>query len=82
MVEKFMLTTIDNPFNPFVQFREWYEFDVANGYHSSSLLARIANTSNELSELDQRIRINLAIDEIIRENVSGRHRKVTASSYN
>lgn len=82
MAEKFMLTTIDNPFNPFTQFREWYEFDVANGYHSSSLLARIVNTSNELSELDQTIRINLAIDEIIRENISGRHKKVTVSSYN
>ncbi len=71
-----MLTTVDNPFDPFTQFDEWYSFDVASGYNTSALLARVVVTSDELSEADQSRAIESAIDEIVRENVSGVHRKV------
>lgn len=74
-----MLTTVDNPYDPFTQFDEWYRFDTQSGYHTSALLARIVRTSDELSDADQSVAIELAIDEIVRENVSGMHRKVTAS---
>lgn len=74
-----MLTTIDNPYDPFTQFDEWYEFDVAAGYNTTSFLARIVKTSTELSEADQSLAIEDAIDEIVRENVSGVHRKVSSS---
>lgn len=73
-----MLTTVDNPYNPFTQFDEWRVFDESHGYHTLSLLARIVVTSDELSEADQSLAIELAIDEIVRENVSGVHRKVAA----
>jgi hypothetical protein len=76
-----MLTTIDNPYNPFSQWREWYAYDVQHGYNSSALLARIAITSNELSEADQALAINQAIDEIIEFNLSGKHIKVTKDDY-
>ena len=78
MVEH-MLTTIDNPFNPFVDFDSWYAFDEEHGYRSSGLLARIVKTSDQLSETDQSLAIELAIDEIVRENVSGVHRKISRS---
>lgn len=71
-----MLSTVDNPFNPFTQFRDWYEWDEDHGYHSSSFLARIVRTSDELSDADESLAIELAIDEIVRENVSGVHIKV------
>ena len=71
-----MLTTVDNPFNPFTHFDEWYQWDEAAGYHTTSFLARIARTSDDLSEADQELAIDLAIDEIVRENVLGLYRKV------
>ena len=71
-----MLTTVDNPFDPFTQFKPWFSFDIASGYHTLGLLARIINTSNEMSEADQLIANELAIDEILMENVSGMHRRV------
>ena len=74
--EKFRLSTIDNPFNPFKSFDEWNEFDESKGYFSNSLLARIAISSDELSEADQLLIIEDAIDEIIKENASGIHVKV------
>lgn len=76
-VDEVMLTTYDNPFNPFTQWDEWYAFDGNQGYHTPGLLARICNFSSELSDADREEAIDLAIDEIIRENVSGMHRKIT-----
>ena len=72
-----MLTTVDNPFDPFTRFDEWYAYDVRMGYNTSSFLARIAKVSNELSEPDQALAIQNAIDEIVEENVSGMWRKVS-----
>lgn len=80
MVEDIMLSTIDNPWNPFTHWDEWYAFDEAAGYHSTALLARVAVSSNELSEYDQELEVTNAINEIVRENVSGMHRKVTRDS--
>jgi hypothetical protein len=71
-----MLTTIDNPYNPFTHFDEWYAFDESKGYHSCSYLARIAKTSDELSAEDEAIAIEQAIDEIVRINVLGIYKKV------
>jgi hypothetical protein len=78
--ESYMLTTVDNPWDPFTQFDQWYTWDVANGYHSSALLARVTRTSDELSEADQHFAIQVAIDEIVQENVSGMHRKVLGNA--
>lgn len=75
-----MLTTVDNPFDPFTQFDEWYAFDVRHGYNTSSFLARVVKSSDELSEPDQSLAIEQAIDEIVRENVLGLYRKVSSDS--
>lgn len=74
-----MLTTVDNPFSPFTHFDEWNAWDMWAGYHTLSFLARIVRTSSELSEADQEAAIDHAIDEIVRENVSGMWRKVSES---
>jgi hypothetical protein len=74
---EYMLTTFDNPFDPFTQFDEWFAWDRQAGYNSPSLLARIVNSSDELSDTDQVVAINEAIDEIVKENVTGMFRKVS-----
>lgn len=71
-----MLTTVDNPFNPFTQYDEWLVYDMRMGHNTNALLARITVTSDELSDADQDSAIEQAMDEIVRENVSGLHRKV------
>ena len=73
-----MLTTIDNPFNPFTQFDQWKAFDESKGYYSCAYLARIVKTSDELSEEDEALAIEQAIDEIVRLNILGIYRKVVA----
>lgn len=71
-----MLTTVDNPFDPFTQFNEWNALDQFYGYHTSALLARVAQVSHSLSSTDYDLAIEQAIDEIVKENVLGVHRKV------
>lgn len=78
---RYMLTTFDNPFNPFNQFEEWFMWDVAAGYRTTEFLARIIIDSPELSEADQVQATNDAIDEIVRENISGMWRKVSESDF-
>ena len=73
---KTMLTTIDNPFDPFTQFEEWFGFDQDKGYNTCSYLARIAKTSDELSQQDEDLAIEEAVDEIMSMNVLGIYRKV------
>lgn len=75
-LDEVMLTTIDNPNNPFTHYDEWLEFDESSGYYSNSLLGRIAVSSEDMSEADQELEYIRAIDEIVTENVSGVHRKV------
>src|SRR4051812_28531688 len=71
------LSTIDNPYNPFDQFPEWYAWDVLNEYNSCSLLGRIVVNSDALSPAMQEEATALAIEEIVRENVTGVFIKVT-----
>lgn len=73
-----MLTTIDNPWNPFTHFDEWQAYDEAAGYYTTSFLARVVRTSEALSDADQDLAIEQAIDEIVRENVLGLYKKVAA----
>ena len=77
-MKEHMLTTVDNPFNPFTQFDQWNAYDKLKGYHSLAFLARIVKTSEELSEADQNLAIEEAIDEIVHFNVSGMHTKVAS----
>lgn len=77
---EYMLTTVDNPYDPFTRFDEWYQWDTFHGYHTTAYLARVAITSDELSDVDQELSILQAIDEIVKENILGVYRKVTSET--
>lgn len=71
------LTTIDNPFDPFEQFALWNMFDKENGYNSCEYLMRIANVSDEMTQLEIDLELERAIDEIIELNPLGIYMKKT-----
>ncbi len=80
MTEEYALTTIDNPYDPFKQFDEWFLFDEEKqGYHSSAYLGRIARTSDQLSDEENRREVERAIDEIIKYDFRGIYKKVKRS---
>lgn len=71
-----MLSTIDNPFNPFTQWDAWRRYDESKKYFTCSYLARIAKVSDELSETDYYKAIEDAIQEIVSFNINGLYTKV------
>ena len=76
METKVMLTTIDNPFDPFEQFTSWLLFDKEKGYNTCEYLARIAKVSDQLSDKENDDEIERAIDEIILYNPLNIYKKV------
>ena len=77
MSKQSMLTTIDNPFDPFEQFTSWFLFDVEKGYNSCGKLARIANVSESMSETEFNNEIDSAIDKLIKVDFLDIYKKVT-----
>lgn len=72
----YMLTTFDNPFDPFDRFEDWYNFDERQGYHTCSYLGRIAHISDEMSDEEASREMNRAIDEILKNDFAGIYKKV------
>jgi len=72
-----MVTTSDNPFDPFTQFDQWYAYDEDKGYCTCEYLARIAKLSDELSPVDNNLANEEAVDEIVSYNLLGIYKKVT-----
>ena len=82
MENEFMLTTIDNPFNPFEDFDSWFLYDIEKGYYSCSYLARISNLNDSMSEKEKNEEIERAIDEIVMLNPLGIYIKVGKNEKN
>ena len=78
MTQDCMLTTIDNPFNPFDDFASWFEFDIEKGYYSCSRLARVANFELDMTQKEMDEENERAIDEIIKYDFMNIYRKVTS----
>lgn len=72
-----MLSTSDNPHNPFEDFDAWFSWDAAHGYNTPGLLSRLITTSSQLSDADQVADLEEAIDRIVEENFNGMMIKVT-----
>ena len=77
-----MLTTFDNPYDPFEQFASWFLFDVEKGYDSCAYLGRIARTSDQLSEEENDLEVERAIDEIIKYDFRNIYKKITRQDTN
>ena len=70
------ITTIDNPFDPIDQFREWFMFDTSNGYNTCAYLARVAKTSEMLPDETNDAETERAIDEIVKNDPLRIYKKV------
>lgn len=75
------LTTIDNIWNPFTDFDQWFAFDLQNQHYSNQVLAKIALVSEELSDEENRQEIERAIDRIIELDPIKEFAKVYPSTF-
>ena len=70
-----MLTTTDNPYDPFEQFTLWLLFDNEHGYNSCGYLMRIAELTDDMSSKEANDEIDRAIDEILANDFLGIRKK-------
>lgn len=75
-MKRVYLTTNDNPYDPETEFALWYLFDKQNNYDSCEYLARIARTSEQLSDEENEAEIENAIDEIIKLDFRNVYKKL------
>ena len=81
MAYEYMLTTVDNPFDPFEQFDPWFAFDVEKGYDTCSKIARTLDRLGispfeGLSQQELDNATDKAIDEIIKYDFTDTYKKV------
>ena len=70
IVKETFLTTNDNPYNPFKEFKDWYYLDQQLGYNTCSLIDRMFKTFNVDEEsLNEETKEKLIV-EAIRKIVS------------
>ena len=74
------VTTLDNPYDYWTQFDEWYAFDTAKGYNTCNYLARVSYASTEMSDEEYQQAVNDAVDEILRLNITGNYVKTVKPS--
>ncbi len=77
-MEAHMLTTIDNPYNPFTHYNEWMAWDIRMGYNTNGMLARIAKTSDALSDSENEEETERAMNRIVELDPLGLFIKISA----
>lgn len=71
------VTTIDNPFDPFTDFDNWYRYDESKGYCTSGYLARYCNSDDsDLSDTEYEKRLDNAITKVLNNDFIGEYIKV------
>lgn len=81
MNDHHMLTTLDNPFDPFEDFTSWYMFDCEKGYNTSSRLARIANIDSEMTQKEVDEEVERVMDLIVKYDFENKYIKVNKKNY-
>lgn len=64
-----MLTTTDNPYDPFDDFDRWYVYDESKGYHTCGYLDRIGLSYEDLSPGEESFVSDEILDDICEFNV-------------
>ena len=71
MADEHMLSTSDNPWNPWTDYEAWLAYDMREGHNTLSLLDRVTYSSSEISEADQVLAVEQGIADIIRLHSGG-----------
>lgn len=60
------ITTVDNPWNPFTNWDEWFRYDMGQGYYTCQRLARLAPISDVLPESINNETIHEAMNQLLK----------------
>jgi len=65
MDKKGLVTTIDNPFDPFVQWNEWLAYDQHKQYYTCEFIAKLAQVSPDDDETEKENKLQTAIEFLL-----------------
>lgn len=71
----YLITTIDNPYNPFTEFMDWYRFDCVHNYGTNEKLARLARTSEMFSDEENAEETEKAVEIMLKNDLFGMYKK-------
>lgn len=72
-----MLSLASNPYDPFEEYELWKAFDTHEGFDTNGFLARLVSTSDDLSEADQELAVEQAIESVLSNtSFNGLYKKV------
>ena len=80
MATEYMITTIDNPYNPFEDFEKWFIWDHISGYNSVERVARFSSDSKNLTAEEELLDNEKAIDQVVLNDFTNLYRKVDEQS--
>lgn len=72
-----MVTTYDNPWNPFTDWVKWWNYDQIHGYKTWEKIDRLCKKSSRMTASEQEEAIEEAIDDLITNDFTGVFVKVT-----
>ena len=72
----YMVTTIDNPWNPFVHYHEWLSYDMQHGYFTDQWMYVLTKTSNDLRPEEIEEQIDAGVTRLLEIDPYGLHVKV------
>lgn len=75
-MKRYLLTTVDNPFDPVEEYELWMQFDHSNGYYTDQRLARVCPISLNCTDAENQRVINGAVDDFIRLDENGIYKRV------
>lgn len=67
-VKEFLITTIDNPYNPFSDYEDWLRFDEENGYNTQNYVARVLQVKDLDDSLSEDEKLDIALESILSIN--------------
>ena len=59
----YLLTTIDNPYNPWTNWDQWYDYDQRMDYCTCSYLARVMSVTDAMTDVELDREYEFAMDE-------------------
>ena len=65
MDRRVSITTIDNPYDPILDFDHWLGFDIEKGYYTSATLARLTHITDDMTDIEELNEVERAIDRLI-----------------
>lgn len=75
MENEFMLTTVDNPYNPFEQFALWNLFDKEMGHNTCELIARLSKISYEMTQKEENDEYDRVVGFIIANDPFNKYKR-------